>query len=192
MGRRFMTRYDFDDCSRMSHGVSVNLNVEQILLSEIPGAVSAKPSTFREDKDGTDWWVHCAAGHQLSVDVKVRRPDYSVHPDPKQRADDLALELWSDVERKSIGWTLRTDKRTDYILWHWLQTGRWCLVPFPMLCSVFRKHRDTWSACFKKRFQYSHKSGRSWTSQCVFVPKREVWAAIYRQYAASAKSEITK
>jgi hypothetical protein len=179
-----MQQFDFDDRLRMSCGVAVNPSIEAILLAQIPGAVWVKLAKKQHDKNGTDWWVHCESGHDLSVDLKAREEDFLA-----KGKDDLALEIWNDRDRQVIGWTLRTDKRTDYILWFWQDTKRWCLVPFPMLCKVFWKHRRDWEAKFKHAEQESFKDGRRWISECLFVPRRDVWVAIYKNFAKGYLSE---
>jgi len=72
------------------------------------------------------------------------------------------------------------------VLWLWADTKRFCLVPFPMLCKVFEQQWQAWSKHYKTRQQFTPRSGGSgYRSECVFVPRKEVWAAIYRQYGGS-------
>ena len=173
-----MSVYGFHDQIRMSQGVAVNAGVAEILLVQIPGALKAWRAEQQDDRNGTDWWVECESGHVLSIDVKARSTDYLA----TANKDDLALELFSDIDELKPGWSLRTDKRTDYILWFWEPTGRWCLVPFPMLCHVFRKYRDDWSKVYQHAVQWSIDGARRWRSECLFVDRKEVWRAIYRCY----------
>ena len=173
------TEYSFGDQLAMSQGVAVNNDVAAILLQAIPGAVAVQPAHQTNDRQGTDYWVEHARGTHLSVDVKVRKEDYAAKPEP-DRADDLALETWS-VVRKKIGWTRDPSKRTDFILWWWKTTGRWCLLPFPMLCQAFQEKWHEWSACYETHRQYTPEYG--YQSECVFVPRLVVWDAIYHQYS---------
>jgi len=177
VGRRGLkaSEFTFDTQLRMSQGVATSASVEEILLSAIAGAGQVRRATTGEDRNGTDWWVDLPVGHSLSVDLKARTVDW------KERGeDDLALETWSIVESGVLGWTLNLEKRTDYILWWWQDTGRWCLVPFPMLRTVFSEMLPEWSEKYKVRRQQT--DGR-YHSECVFVPRRVVWAAIYKRFA---------
>ena len=172
--------YDFDQQLAMSQGRSATRDVREILLTEVPGALAAHPAATENDRNGTDWWVEHASGRHLSIDCKVRDVDWrATHP----AEDDLALESWSVTEAKKVGWTRDPAKRTDYILWLWLDTGRWCLVPFPMLCTVFVEHWERWRSQYKTRVQESNRGNSVWHSECIFVPRREVWAAIYRRFS---------
>src|SRR5690348_13330068 len=110
----------FQDKKQMSEGIADNVDIPSILLECFPFAVKVEKASLAEDKNGTDYWVYLVSGHKLSVDVKVRKKDFG--------KDDLALEVWSVIGKK-IGWTRDRNKRTDYILWLWMDTRRYSLVP---------------------------------------------------------------
>jgi hypothetical protein len=165
----------------MSQGEAANQSVADILLSAIPNALSVTPAHKVNDRSGVDWWVECD-GHHLGVDVKVREEDWSAKPEP-QRADDLALETWSVVERSVVGWTRDAAKRTDYVLWLWKDTGRWCLIPFPLLCGVFSELWEEWRETYKPPFrQHTPRWDGGYQSECIFVPRKIVWREIYQRY----------
>ena len=135
--------YDFKEQLAMSEGVSANKSVRDILLTNIPGAVSVIRAHQMNDRSGVDYWVEMGYGGFVSVDIKVRDKDWAA-----KGKDDLALETFSVVEKGIIGWTRNPHKRTDYILWFWKDTGRWCLLPFRMLCRVSADNWEDW----KQRF----------------------------------------
>ena len=118
----------------------------------------------------------------LSVDTKVRKSDWAAtHPDE----DDLALESWSVVESRVIGWTRNEKKRTDYVLWFWKDTGRWCLLPFRFLCKVFQDNWEVWRDEHRTEKQFTPaRNGRAaYHSECVFVPRKEIWAEMYKHFS---------
>jgi len=174
--------YEFDERLGMSQSESSNGDIKQILVEHIPSAVAAFQSHSANDRSGVDWWVECRNGKLLGVDCKVREEDWAAKPEP-WRADDVALETWSVVESSIVGWTRDTNKQTDYVLWLWRDTGRWMLVPFQMLCKVFLSNWQSWSGEYKTRRQKTpgRNGRRGYHSECVFVPRRELWAEIYRQ-----------
>jgi hypothetical protein len=186
-----MTERGFTFAGRMamSTGVATNEGIADILLRNIPGAVDAVRATTDEDRQGTDWWVECI-GHvqrrRVSVDVKARSEDYL----RKSGKDDLALETWS-VLNETPGWTRDPRKRTDYILWFWQDTGRWCLLPFAMLCAVFSELWETWKARYQTAVQTTyrqHSASAGWQSECVYVPRKVVWRAIYDRFGGEPKA----
>lgn len=166
----------FRDQMLMSDGVAASASVEEILLDAIPGATRVRRATQAEDRSGVDWWVDRGNGHAVAVDLKARATD----PLVAHGADDLALEVWSVVAGgiRKRGWTLDANKRADYILWLWMDTGRWCLVPFAMLCTVFRESFGQWMEAYREWVQTSER----WQSSCIFVPRKIVWRAIYERF----------
>jgi len=179
--RRPPLEYGFRERLAFSAGAAQGATVESVLLGNVPGAVKVVKSTMEEDRNGTDWWIQTQSGSRLSVDAKVRERDWAAtHPDE----DDLALETWSVVESGVVGWTRDERKRTDYILWLWVDTGRWCLIPFPFLCRVFADCWPAWSTTFRTARQRTpHLNGGGYHSECVFVPRRTVWAEIYKTFS---------
>jgi len=163
-----MKQFDFAEHLTWSQGF-LHEGIEAVLLERIPSAVKVLKANPDSDKSGVDYWVHRDVGRPLGVDVKVRSEDYKANHDK----DDLALETWSDLDRK-LGWTRDDQKQTDYILWYWTDTGRFCLLPFPALCHVFSRHWQFWARIFKTARQQND----GWISECVYVPRETVLAKI--------------
>lgn len=180
--------FDFSERLAMSQGYTVSRDVKDILLAAIPGSQSIEKASQSFDRMGVDWWVVMGDGHKLAVDAKIREEDWaSKHPDE----DDLALETWSVIENQVVGWTRNPSKRCDYILWLWQDTGRHCLLPFPMLCSVFGQNWEDWTSRFKTRRQRTPWGGGQYHSECVFVPRRIVWREIYQRYSGQLTTRLT-
>lgn len=179
-----MHSYDFGERLRMSHGHSANASVQSVLLRNIPSACRVVRASESDDKHGIDWWVECVSQRSVSVDCKVRSRDYAA--DGK---DDLALETFSVIEAGLVGWTRDRSKQTDYVLWLWQDTGRWLLVPFQLLCGVFEKNWQDWASEYQTARQRSSGYGKTWQSECVFVPRRIIWAAIYLKYGGTPRNE---
>lgn len=172
--------YSFQERMAMSTGIATSSRVGDILLANIPAAVAVERAQPADDRTGTDYWVFRGNGlRPLSVDLKTRKDD----PIEKHWGDDLALEVWSVKGTGKAGWTLDETKRADYILWFFIPTGRWVLIPFPFLLAVFRTNKDKWVSLYKTKPQTS--DNKKWESECVFVPRDEVWSEIYRMFGGS-------
>jgi hypothetical protein len=170
--------YRFDERMAMSCGTATEDDIGTLLVTLLVGATRAERATEQDDRNGTDWWVYRECGKRLSIDVKVRQTDWAAaHPNE----DDLALESWSVLERHRPGWTRDANKRTDYVLWFWQDTRRFSLLPFPMLLAVFSESWEAWAELYRVAQQYTPDSG--YHSECVFVPRRVVWRAIYERFA---------
>ncbi len=166
----------------MSEGLADSVHVEDIVKAEIPGCISVNRATTGEDKHGTDWWAVLPLG-RLSIDAKVRGEDYA----SKYGLDDLALETWSVIESRKVGWTRDVDKNTDYVLWIWKDTGRWCLIPFRMLCRIMMANWKVWRKEYKTAVQATIDKHDvvQWHSECVYVPRRLVWRKIYETFGGT-------
>jgi hypothetical protein len=171
-----MKQFDFNERLAFSHGISKNKDFETILFSQIPGAKEIRKATLQEDKKGTDYVVIRENGRELSIDVKVREYDWK----EKTGEDDIALETWSVVGKKA-GWTRDKDKNTDYVFWYWNNTGRWCLLPFVYLYTLFSEHWEEWI----KNFKHASQQNNGYMSECVFVPRRFLWVEIYKRFGGN-------
>lgn len=193
--------YSFTDQVASSQDAETNSFIRQKLLDIVPGAIRVEKANLPDDKDGTDWWVHILRRPApLSFDCKVREEDCR-----KYNKDDLALETWAamhpaldepvDNPQKFVGdkrgWTLDVSKRTDFVLWLWKDTKRWCVFPFIPLLHRFIKNQHVWTAEYgppKRQYTpYDPETGRGdYHSECIFVPRLVVWRSIYNVYGGEA------
>lgn len=178
--------FNFDEQLKMSEGVCGTQSIEQILLEKFPDAVRAERANLSEDKSGVDYWVVTSSGKRYGIDLKAREKDFSKDNPNK---DDLALEIWSVVNKK-IGWTRDPEKKTDYILFLWKDTGRYSLVPFPLLYGVFSNHWQEWGKKYFAPFQHSYEKNSRWFSQCVFVPRLLVWREMHSSYGGAPAKPV--
>ena len=172
--------YDFDTQLQWSNGHAPH-GVETILRNRIPDCVAVVRADADHDRNGTDHWaVRPDPLPPLSIDLKARAEDWAPRGD-----DDLALETWSVIGQK-LGWTRDTSKRTDYILWYWADTKRFCILPFHPLCRMFRLHMDEWCATYK----VCRQDSGLWRSECVFVPRMVVQEAVWRWQNGCLKKAV--
>ena len=175
--------YDFDERLVMSSGHAESIDVRDVLLQCVPGAVETHKAAKCNDRLGVDWWLEMCGGRHLAVDAKIREVDWSARDTEK---DDLAIETFSVVETQKVGWSRDESKRCDYVLWLWKDTGRYCLVPFPMLCKACQDNWEEWRERYKVARQRTPRlNGSHYHSECVFVPRREVWAKIYETFGGT-------
>lgn len=173
--------FSFEGNLAYSDGAAQKASVETILLENLPGAMSVNRAARADDRNGIDYWVVCSNGKRLSIDLKARRDDWLL-----KGKDDLALEIWSVFEIFKEGWTRDASKQCDFVLWHWEETGRWCLMSFPMLCAVMQENWFAWWFMYPSARQRTTDRVRPYHSECVFVPRRDIWAAIYRKFGGAS------
>ncbi len=118
---------------------------------------------------GVDLIVELKDGRTLLIELKQ----------PQQRPLDLdavslPLETWSSQEAEARGILLKRGAKADYILWIY-PTGASVLMAFRTLSAVFRKHETRWKDRFHVHQCKNHGLyGNPYTSECVFVPYREI------------------
>ena len=164
-----------------SDDAAVQHAIFDFIRQNIVGVSSTERASSIDDRLGTDYWATLNSGKRLSLDVKIRDEDYTLK-DPPQ--DDLALELWSVIGKKT-GWTRDSGKQTDFILWYWKDSGRICMLSFPILCSVFQEKAAEWTEEFSDgvRTQTTVNAGQdSYQSQCIFVPRKIVLQAMLTKF----------
>lgn len=163
-----MNVYSFGERLEFSQGY-LSEGIERILQSRIPACVGVVKANGTDDRNGTDYWAERGDGlPSMSIDVKVREKDWA-----ERGKDDLALETWSVIGER-IGWTRNPQKRTDYVLWYWQDTGRFVLVSFPALCAVFTRYWEQWS----REYETARQDSGGWQSECVFVPRKVIMERI--------------
>ena len=177
-----MKCYDFAERKLFAHGHAPSVAaVGEIIAERIPGFIKMEQAQLSDDRNGIDYWIYRKDNKPLTVDLKNRGEDWSV-----KGKDDLALETWSvtpiDGYNGIPGWTRDPAKQCDFILWYWQDTGRFCLLPFVPLCWVFMRYWQWWAFSYGTKPQTSKKDGKTWQSECVYVPRQvvaeklEAWA----------------
>ena len=148
----------------------MNTNLDAILRERIPGYTGLHLSQTSDDKKGTDYWATRLDVPALSIELKARSSDAL----EVWGKDDLTLETWSVLPTADhpgkVGWTRDATKETDYVVFYWVPTRRFHIVPFPPLCHVYSLHWWQWRKEFKTRPQ----SSGGWGSECTYVPRELV------------------
>lgn len=165
--------YHFQDQFLRSAGIVASGQTLELVRRLIPDAISAELAHPTDDKNGTDIWVYRDQRlRPISVDQKTRELD----PMVAYGSDDLALETWSNVERRKIGWALDPTKQTDYILWYFVPTRRYVFLPFLPLRTVFAANNLAWRSQYRSARQ---NTDGLYHSECLFVPQNVLWRAIH-------------
>lgn len=163
--------------SKAAHKAAELFNTNRTYINDAKKLREASPEHFEKIKSGR------ATLTQVKREMKEQARE-------ARREENRAKVASIKSPQEIVGWTRDPNKRCDYILWLWQDTGRFCLVPFQMLCKVFSGNWMNWKSQFKTRKQKTRRASGDYHSECVFVPRREVWAEIYRQFGGTL--EVTK
>ena len=181
-------RYDFESQLRFSRGQREKTDIRTI-VDMIDGCVRCEKTGINEDRRGIDYVAELRSGARVRIDGKAR--DAGCSKWWKRCEPDLALEKWSVVPHlngngrmvQKTGWTLNEKTETDLILFTYdpSDTERCFLLPFVLLRMAFRRFIVSWwkDPDFWTAEQNSTGSdGRTWKSECIFVPHWIVMSAI--------------
>lgn len=140
-------------------------------LAEIIRLLLGADAVVRADKEldmrGVDYLAALPGGRAVPVDVKLRAPGCARF---WKGEPDFALEVWSNVETRAIGWTLDATKLTEYVLFAYApeDTRSVYIAPFVQLRKAFADNLEQWGAVYRKATQSSNDG--QWHSECIFVP----------------------
>lgn len=145
----------------------------RIILKEIFGQdKTILENSVNTDDKGIDFYIF-SLETKIKVDVKIRnRCSYN---------KDVALEIWSNIEKQKPGWTLDDTKLTDYIVWIW-QDNNYYFVDFKKLKRIFKKYKEKWMNDYYSPTQCTTNHNYIYHSQCVFVPIREINEKLNMKY----------
>jgi len=87
--------------------------------------------------------------------------------------DDILLELFSDVDRQSLGWVVKP-LQCDYIAYLIAPLGRCYLLPVLQLQLAWSRHGQRW----QKDYGHRHAQNPGWTTVSVPVPVMVLMPAI--------------
>jgi hypothetical protein len=181
--------YEWNESLAFSRGEQEQADVTMILRL-LPGCVSVEKTDTQADKAGTDYIATLRGGRPVNIDAKLRSQGCSRYW--KGGEPELALEKWSvmpdGTKQGKIGWTLSESSTAEMVLFrfHPDDCPNALLLSFQNLRMAFIAKGPAWFIQYKTLVAttYDARTGNSWRSECVFVPKSKVWDAI--QEVASA------
>ena len=172
--------YDFNKQLAASQTDEVHTLVRRIMFEKFAGELlNIHQSHPDNDKRGADYILEFRNGKCENLDVKSREKDY--YPMP-----NVALEYRTG---NKDGWTIDIDKLTDWILFLYIDTERASLHHARMLRVSAREHRDQWQQSHQQSTQVSNGG---YSSPCVYMTDRELWAAEYKHFAYQAPLNGTR
>ena len=167
--------YDFGEQLALSHAAEdlpFWLDVYREAFPTLTACVNHRQDGEHQ-RAGIDRSLVLANSKQVLIDEKVRgrnRKTGKVY-------EDIALEYWSDYERRAPGWVCKP-LRADYIAYAIAPLGRCYLLPVAQLQQAWRNCGDAWTARYPEIRATSAAGARRWTTLSVGVPVVVLFRAI--------------
>lgn len=141
-----MSDYDFHDMLDYSNS-DTNTKLALTILEKLSkdSAVIAKSPPVL-DRKGSDFYIINNSGKLSHIDVKFRPKDFMhVNQDGITVNDDIVIE-YDTPNGPNTGWTVDSNKITDYVLWIWPKTNRYKLVDAVKLRAAALGNTAQWNS----------------------------------------------
>lgn len=132
-------------------------------------AVSIRQDGWAQ-RGGIDRVITLKSGKTVTVDEKVRAKSYG----------DIALEQWSDLNRKKPGW-MQKDLACDFIAYAFIPDERCYLLPFPTLRRAWLLNGAEWLARAKAEetgYRFIDARNQRYVTRSVAVPIPDLLSAV--------------
>src|SRR5579862_1030901 len=145
---------------------------EQIYRQCFPAmqAMHKHPQNGDHQKAGIDRTVVLANGKVISIDEKAREKNRIT----RRVYDDIAIEEWSDIDRKKLGWGTK-ELLCDYIAYAILPLGIGYLLPVPQLQAAWAKYGDLWKS---KGYPRIEAKNNGWKTISWGIPVKVLFGAM--------------
>lgn len=146
----------------------------QVIKKYFPHCLTVEKTDVELDRQGIDYIGTLRGGAKIFIDAKTREKGASRYW--KHGAPEIALEIYSIVEQKKLGWALSGTSKAHYILYTFDVTDseNFYMFPFQLLRKVFYENGRHWIDEYGQKTQVSD----NWHSSAVFVPANVVVQAI--------------
>lgn len=171
-----MTVTNFNNDLAMSDRPEVVAAVKAACHRQFPELLSVTKAHKENDMIGVDYWMEFPGGRVEALDAKIRKLDYSVEA-PGRVCDDrtACLELLANVGTGKAGWTVDPTKRTDWVLFYYIESGKRVFYHARELRAAVVAYLPQLRKIGKPSIQ---QTGR-YESTSLFVRHRDLGAAIY-------------
>jgi hypothetical protein len=162
---------DFTESLKKSHEAEDNPIWSEIYNSAFPGFLSMV--SHREDgwhqRAGIDRSIIMPNSKRILIDEKARYKNSITG----KTYDDIALEYWSDRDRKAEGWVCKS-LLCDYIAYAILPLGKCYLLPVIQLQNAWRKNKDEWI----KKYKTIEAINSHWVTVSLVIEPRVLFQEI--------------
>lgn len=177
-------RHNFHDSLAKSHVQENAAWWPQVYQRAFPGYLSAV--SVRRDgwaqRGGIDRVVTLKSGKTVHIDEKVRDKDWP----------DIALERWSDRDRKKPGW-IQKDLACDFIAYAFVPSQRCYLLPFLTLRRTWQIEGRRWCEMAERNLGGFHivlAENEGYTTESIAVPSEILLGSLRQAIVVDWAEEV--
>ena len=169
-----MTTYFSQDLSQSLKDTS-DFPLDDCLAQFFPDYLGSRTTSETIDRSGADLEIFRKRGMAFA-DLKVRDDDPRLWG-----ADDLAIELYSVLEKRIRGYQ---NRKADYLIWLFKPTGRAVMIDFQSFKKCYDKNWDFWHFWRAEAPQRTRmQDGTTYHSVHCYVPLELFKAGVSEAYA---------
>lgn len=168
---------NFNQCYEYSLGARERFDTS-LLSKFIPNFKSVIKTDSETDKKGIDYIATLRDGSTITIDAKTRVKGSSKYW--KNNEPELALEQWSVVEQKKVGWVFKdSDQHPNYILYTFdrSDTDKFYFIPYLLLRKAAYRNWKQWEKMYGIKYQPNNSHG-GYTSSAIFIPANTLISAV--------------
>lgn len=171
-----LTARNFNDDLTATQAPEIDAAIRLAIKERYPEVRAIVQACPQNDKLGIDYWLEYQNGTMQTLDAKIRELDYS------KRGDDriACIELMANTRKQKLGWSIDPSKRTDIVLFYYIETGAAYFYPARELRAAIIASLDLLKRDGKPATQKTESYGNTYSSESLFVSHAELWRAIYR------------
>lgn len=166
---------NFYDDLRASQTPAILKLVWQCVSDRFPDALAIIPAHQKNDRLGVDFWIEFQGGKMERLDAKIRKLDYSSRGD----ARTACLELLANCETGKPGWTVDAEKKTDWVLFLYRETGKYFFYRAGELRSIVTANLPHLRTIGKPALQRTATQAGCYTSETLFIDHRTLGKLLY-------------
>ena len=171
-----MIARDFHTDLAMSDNADIENAIKAECLSYFPEVLNIRKAHKENDKLGADYFLEFPNCKMESLDIKVRKDDYSLRGDDRT----ACIELVANTTTRKKGWTLDPNKHTDWIMFYYIETGKSFLYNARLLRAAVTRYLPDLRKHGKPTVQKTQSGSGHYESDSLMVSHRELGAAIYK------------
>jgi|GEM_PF-1842846 len=164
---------DFNADLARSQTPAIHAAVWKAISEREPEALAIHPAHPENDKIGVDYWIEYQHVRMEGLDVKIRAQDY-LHKDPRT----AFIELIANTRTGKLGWTVDPLKRTDWILFYYIDTDRHVLYAARQLRNAVIIYREYLIGVGRPQTTATKSRGGSYDSFGLIVAHRDLMRCI--------------
>lgn len=159
----------------MSDSAEIEQAINRECRKYFPEMLNITKAHKLNDMLGADYFLEFPNCKMETLDIKVRKIDYSLRGDNRT----ACLEIIANTTSNKKGWTIDGAKHTDWVMFYYIDTGRSYLYNARLLRGAVIRYLPDLRKDGKAAMQTTKSGHGTYNSESLFVAHRELARVMY-------------